>query len=392
MHVARDSCLKSRNHDKLYSLHWVEVLSQLGQLIYIVSVHCFFIFIQTKYILNFILDCKVNYHHNFRIVDKQRIYNCGIPDILQIGEHQFAETSLINQWITMMLFSWTSASNCARIYNTLSLSFQNSIPWPFGQFITSNQVYDAFTLLSLLEDCQLRKSALVVPHKGSLNGANRFTEAVCERNVRYQLMARPEVLHYCTKCTRFLPGDVLFFLKHVTCSSNNILHLFAELKRKVLVVVIDGVCIGHPCCGIAHCKVPLNSNRDRFCPVHSSEDKVCTVVDCTNPVTSRSKVCHLVKHQQTERMHNIQGQSCFQLKERLKCAQFVHPSDPLPLLDAQALVSNTDATTNSTNESEPVNEPDLDPIDQNGEVHFELIAHGHTIPATTNNTVLPTGH
>ena len=49
-----------------------------------------------KYIDNFI-DCKVNYHRNFQVLDKQHIYNCEIPDILQIGEHQFAETSLINQ-------------------------------------------------------------------------------------------------------------------------------------------------------------------------------------------------------------------------------------------------------------------------------------------------------
>ena len=111
------------------------------------------------------------------------------------------------------LFSWTSASNCARIYNTMSMSqsLKSSsppIPWPFSQSVTTTQVYDAFTLLSLLEDCQLQKSALVVPHKGSLHSGNRFSEAVCQRNEHYRLYTRSELFHYCTKCTRFLPGTV----------------------------------------------------------------------------------------------------------------------------------------------------------------------------------------
>jgi len=39
-----------------------------------------------------------------------------------------------------------------------------------------------------------------------------------------------------------------------------------------------------------------------------------------------------------------------------------------------------------------MDEPDLDPVDHNGEVHFELTAHGHTVPATTDSDVLPAGH
>jgi len=156
------------------------------------------------------IDCKTNYHRNFYVVDKQRVYHNEIPDILQIGEHQFAETTLVNMWISMMLFSWTSASNCARIYNTTSQLLQSSvpaIPWPFSRSVTSSQVYDAFTLLSLLEDYQLQNMPLVVAHKGSLDGGNRFTEAVRLRNEHFRLhLGKTELLHYCTKCTRFLPG------------------------------------------------------------------------------------------------------------------------------------------------------------------------------------------
>src|SRR6267378_2547633 len=56
-------------------------------------------------------ECKTNYHHNFRVSAGQRIYYTTILDIIQVGEHQFVETKVINLWITMMLLSWTSATN-----------------------------------------------------------------------------------------------------------------------------------------------------------------------------------------------------------------------------------------------------------------------------------------
>jgi len=153
----------------------------------------------------------VNYHRNFRVEKRQRIYYHEIPDILQIGEHQFAEIRVINTWISMMLFSWTSATNCARIYNETSQQLQptgSSISWPFNLSVTSSQVYDAFTLLSLLEDCQLQNSTLIVPHKGTLgaSGLGRFAEAVHIRNERLRHCSQPELYHYCNKCTRFYPG------------------------------------------------------------------------------------------------------------------------------------------------------------------------------------------
>lgn len=172
-------------------------------------------------------------------------------------------------------------------------------------------------------------------------------------------------------------------------STKSILYL-AELKRKVSVVVIDGVCIGHPCCGVAHCKVPLKSNKDRFCPQHGFQSQICAVIGCTKPVAaSGSKVCDLVKHQNAEKMHIIQGQSCFQLKERLKQAQLAHPSDSLPLqvVDLQTPISSL---------SEPVNDPDsladVDPVDNNGEVVFELTPDGHTVPMATDSDLSSTTH
>ena len=148
----------------------------------------------------------MNYHHNYNVHEGNHTYYNKASDILQIGEHQFAKTRLINQWINVMLLAWTSATNCAHIYN---LTFHNSTlhlqdKWQFNLEVTSDQVYDGFTLLSLLEDCGSRGATLTVPHTGLAK--NRFTGAVQARNNRLRLCAQPELFHYCLKCTRFFPG------------------------------------------------------------------------------------------------------------------------------------------------------------------------------------------
>ena len=32
-------------------------------------------------------ECDINYHHNFRVFNGQRIYYDSLPDIIQVGEH-----------------------------------------------------------------------------------------------------------------------------------------------------------------------------------------------------------------------------------------------------------------------------------------------------------------
>lgn len=143
-------------------------------------------------------DCKVNYHHNYRVFKGQRIYYDTLPDIIQVSKHQFAEHKLINMWMSMMLLSWTSATNCARIYNE-SMTDATPPKWQFSLSVTSDEVYDGFTILCLLEDCITQQKTLVVPHGGEAR--DRFTEAVCIRNNRLRLCSQPEVFHHCKKCT-----------------------------------------------------------------------------------------------------------------------------------------------------------------------------------------------
>jgi hypothetical protein len=153
-------------------------------------------------------ECDINYHHNFRVFNGERIYYDNLPDIIQVGEHQFVERKLIDVWISMMLLAWTSATNCARMFN-MSIADDDLPAWQFNLSLTSEHVFDGFTILCLLEDCLSQKRTLVVPHGGAAR--DRFSEAVRLRNKRFRLCSQPELFHHCKKCTRTYKGvcDVL---------------------------------------------------------------------------------------------------------------------------------------------------------------------------------------
>ena len=100
-------------------------------------------------------------------------------------------------------------------------------------------------------------------------------------------------------------------------------------KYKVSVVVIDGVTVGHPCCSIHNCHIPLSSNRDRYCKDHQDAAGICAIVGCSSPVVPDSKTCSNEDHQKVEKTHIERGQSRFQLQERLSRARIAHPNDSL---------------------------------------------------------------
>lgn len=52
------------------------------------------------------VDCSTNYHHNFSVNTEFRTYYGGVPDLIQVGEHQFIEKRVVNLFIGMMLVAW----------------------------------------------------------------------------------------------------------------------------------------------------------------------------------------------------------------------------------------------------------------------------------------------
>ncbi|KAF8220740.1 hypothetical protein L208DRAFT_1332096 [Tricholoma matsutake] len=126
-------------------------------------------------------ECNTNYHHNFQFHGGIHTYYDGIPDIIQGGEHQFAEKQLIQLWITLMLVSWTLATNCACIYNHALSDTAPTGDWAFGFMVTTKQVWDGFVLLALLEDCQGQSKLLEVPHTGAQK--DHLMAALCSHNL-----------------------------------------------------------------------------------------------------------------------------------------------------------------------------------------------------------------
>ncbi|KAJ7877878.1 hypothetical protein B0H13DRAFT_1631479 [Mycena leptocephala] len=158
-------------------------------------------------------NCGTNYYNNYSTRDGVRTYYSGVPDAIQVGAHQYVEREVLSLFIGLMLISWTSATNCARIYDTC-LSKPENRPdhpdWPPERSfkLRMEHVWDGFLLLSLLEDYEERKAVLCVPNTGGQS--DRFTEAIRERNERIRLCGQPEWSHHCDKCMRvWNEGDVM---------------------------------------------------------------------------------------------------------------------------------------------------------------------------------------
>ncbi|KAJ7715127.1 hypothetical protein B0H16DRAFT_1435194 [Mycena metata] len=177
--------------------------------------------------------CRARYYPNYVVREGTRTYYEETPDAIQVAEHQYVERAVLSLFTNLMLISWTSATNGARVYND-SLSQPDKIPdhpdWMDTTFkLRPENVWDGFILLSLLEDHEARGATLRVPHTGDQQ--DRFTQAMQERNARIQLCGQPEWGHYCTKCLRVWDED----------------GKMSNTAEKLHVLVIDGISIGHPC-------------------------------------------------------------------------------------------------------------------------------------------------
>ncbi|KAK7018933.1 hypothetical protein R3P38DRAFT_2393702, partial [Favolaschia claudopus] len=93
------------------------------------------------------------------------------------------------------------------------------------------------------------------------------------------------------------------------------------------VVVIDGITIGHPCCGVFNCPKPLISNRHRFCDKHDHHHKMCAVEDCQAPNEAGYMTCTEPDHRLLETTHKKRDKAFFQLRGRLQRSNVAHPND-----------------------------------------------------------------
>lgn len=146
--------------------------------------------------------CSTTFHNNYAVNSSRREYYTGVPKYIQVADHVYVEDRVINQFISSMLLAWTSARNCANIYNTSNPpnAEYSKLGWPLKLELRSEHVWDAFVLLALLEDRQLEKKRLVVPNDGEQS--ERFLAAMQERNLRMRTVGQPELRHTCAKCVK----------------------------------------------------------------------------------------------------------------------------------------------------------------------------------------------
>ncbi|KAF8815547.1 hypothetical protein BYT27DRAFT_7225037 [Phlegmacium glaucopus] len=173
------------------------------------------------------VECQRVYYHNYFMKDGMWYYYDGdLPDVIQVGEHQFIERKVVNVWCTDMNVARKSFTNCAHTYK-ISLSGPNCLPtdWPFK---------------AALKDHLECNTTLIVPHTG--DQAGWFMEAIKARNMCFKIYGQNEV-----------------------------------------VAVMDGMTLGHPCCTVHNCKTPLATSCDRYCPTHHSLSNICAINNCTLP-------------------------------------------------------------------------------------------------------------
>ncbi|KAH6877439.1 hypothetical protein BKA70DRAFT_1127538 [Coprinopsis sp. MPI-PUGE-AT-0042] len=153
-------------------------------------------------------ECSTTYHVDYSVKGNKRHYYDTRSDVLQIGEHQFAEVALIQSWKYDINIAWVSAANCANGYK-LSHHDQvvNNFPadWPFSIAPSGANVSDAFTLLSLLQHCDRILTTLTLPHDGLQS--NRFKKAIQWRNGYIEEHGQPMRNHACTGCVRIYPPE-----------------------------------------------------------------------------------------------------------------------------------------------------------------------------------------
>ncbi|KAF7297871.1 hypothetical protein HMN09_01007900 [Mycena chlorophos] len=257
--------------------------------------------------------CGTRYYPNYRVNDHVRTYYEKIPNAIQVGEHQYLETIIVNLFINLMLISWTSATNGARIYDQALSQPENILcehpDWVSTSFkLRPEHVWDGFIVLCLLEDYQRRGETLRVPHTGDQK--DRFTKAMSDRNAHFQFFGQPEWAHYCNKCLRVYKNE-------------------SGTLSRIHVIVADGITIGHPCCGVRHCTVPLASNRDRYCPDHVDEEKICAVETCRGESEHEKgfQTCSDLAHRYLELMHRKHDKAFFQLSARVARPGVSNPED-----------------------------------------------------------------
>ncbi|KAG1731337.1 uncharacterized protein EDB91DRAFT_1085097 [Suillus paluster] len=213
--------------------------------------------------------------------------------------------------------------------------------WQFKTSPTTEEVWDTFILLALLNDHECHSSRLRIPHDQYQK--DRYTIAMHTRNEHIITHGQYELPHACHGCMR-------------------IFHMPDGMTHYTKVVVTDGVTVGRPCCAVPHCKNSLESTRHRFCsadPNHKQRETMCAVEGCDKLVAHDDhtgkyrKACANPVHLKMEDMKAVSTWSGKSKMQRTKTAKLNDAltstgadEDALPVQDIDEWYNHNPSTGN----------------------------------------------
>ncbi|KAJ7708089.1 hypothetical protein B0H17DRAFT_971679, partial [Mycena rosella] len=164
-------------------------------------------------------SCNRRYYHNY-YVHKQsslRTYYGGVPNVIQVAQHFFIESALLELFANGMVFGWLSASNWARIYNcamsetnphiannklAFASVYGNRKKTPaegWNLELRNLDVTNGFFLYSLLLEKSERGGILLLPHDEP-SQKDRLQPVLAERNKAMEGIGQEHWAHACDLC------------------------------------------------------------------------------------------------------------------------------------------------------------------------------------------------
>lgn len=160
--------------------------------------------------------------------------------------------------------------------------------------LSGEVVLDAFFIHALLKDAIKNEMVLKVPHRGLHK--HRFDQALLERNRRIAGTGQEMWAHACTSCMKIYTDPTGVESKCCVSAATTSADSHGRTLGRLSAVVIDGVTVGHPCCAIHDCVIPLESQSHQFCPEHQRLQFMCRIDGCTKQATSGHMSCSEPSH------------------------------------------------------------------------------------------------
>ncbi|KAJ7121167.1 hypothetical protein C8R44DRAFT_622980 [Mycena epipterygia] len=152
-------------------------------------------------------------------------------------------------------------------------------------------ILESFFLHALLRDAMKRGATLAVPHHGS--NTERLNTALEARNSRMVGTGQDQWAHACDGCMKIVG------------------------LTRISACVTDGVTVGHACCGVHDCKIPLANQSAWFCPLHNDLRFLCAVNGCNQKSEIGWRTCTESTHRAFEVERRAKGKAMFTLRARL---------------------------------------------------------------------------